>query len=266
MHASSERIHIRHAAPHPRAARLRELHGHDELAVGGVDTHAAVQLLDRLLDVGGEGAGSAAALSASDRDAALAALHRARWGDRIVASLACAACGAMNDLSFALSALQRQLWQASERTRVSAPRALDDAQGGHWRLPGAEDEDAAAQLGVAAGRAQLVALVCSDMQPDAQAALLADPQSAGERLEALAPLLDVDLEARCIECDHTQLARFDIQSFVLQRLLDEREAVLGEVHALASAYGWSLSEILSLPCSLRRSLVQRLTATGPVFG
>lgn len=268
MQASTERIHIRHAAPPPRSARLRELQGHDELAVCGVDTHAAVELLDRVLDAGAagvDGAGSAATLSASDRDGALAALHRARWGDRIVASLACTGCGAMNDLSFQLSTLQRQLWQAAEPTRAVAPRALDDAQGGHWRLPGADDEDAAAQLGVVAGRAQLLALVCSDMQPDAQAALLADPQTAGERLEALAPLLDVDLEARCTECGHTQLARFDIQSFVLQRLLDEREAVLGEVHALARGYGWSLHEILSLPCSLRRSLVQRLTTTGSAF-
>jgi hypothetical protein len=253
MLAWNERIALRHAAQASRGARLREPQGHDELAVSGADTRAAVQLLDRLLDGGG-----AAELSASDRDAALAALHRARWGDRILTSLACAACGALNDLSFQLSALQRQLWQDSEEARVTAPRQLDDAQGGHWRLPGADDEDAAAQLGVAAGRAQLLALVTGAPQADAQA--------AGLRLEALAPLLDVDLEAHCTDCGHAQLARFDIQSFVLQRLLDEREGVLGEVHALASGYGWSLHEILSLPCSLRRSLVQRLAGAAPAFG
>jgi hypothetical protein len=253
MQTASERIAFRHAAPAPCAGRLREPQGHDELAVSGADTRAAVHLLDRLLDTG-----SAAQLSASDRDAALAALHRARWGDRIVASLDCPACRAPYDLSFELSELQRQLWKAGEQARVAAPRELLDASGVQWRLPTFDDEEAAAQLGIDAGCAQLLALSTGQSG--------ADRDAAGQRLEALAPLLDVDLEARCTECGDAQLARFDIQSFVLQRMLDEREAVLGEVHALARGYGWSLHEILSLPCSLRRSLVQRLTAAGTTIG
>lgn len=253
MQAWTERIVLCHAGPAPCVARLREPQGHDELALAGVDTHAAVQLLDRLLDAS---VGGAANLSARDRDAALAALHRALWGDRILTSLACAACGAMYDLSFELSALQLQLWEAAEAARVSAPRMLEDAQGGHWHLPSADEEEAAAQLGLAAGRRQLLAIVASEGAAD----------TVGERLEALAPLLDVDLDTRCAECGQAQLARFDLQSFVLQRLLDEREGVLGEVHALASAYGWSLHEILSLPRSLRRSLVQRLAASPSALG
>ncbi len=251
-HARTERIALRHAAPAPRLVRLRELQGHDELAVDGVDTRTAVQLLGRLLD-----ADEAADLSASDRDAALAALHRALWGDRIVATLRCAACEAMFDLSFELSALQRQLGQAGEAGRVSAPREVEDAQGVHWHLPSADEEDAAAQFGLEAGRARLLAQVCADVPADAQA--------VSARLEALAPLLDVDLDAECTECGHAQRVRFDVQSFVLQRLLDERDSVLGEVHALASGYGWSLQEILSLPRSLRRSQVQRLTAAASAF-
>jgi len=251
MQTWTERIALRHLTPQPRVARLREPQGHDELALAGVDTLAAVQLLDRLLD----GLDSSAAmLSASDRDAAFAALHRGLWGDHILSSLACGACGAMYDLSFALSALQRQLLQAAEAVQVIAPRELEDVQGVRWHLPSADEEDAAAQLGVEAGRAQLLALV---------SAANAAQRHACDRLETLAPLIDVDLDTRCAECGQPQQARFDIQSFVLQRLLDEREAVLGEVHALAGGYGWSLQEILSLPRSLRRSLVQRLAAAQP---
>jgi hypothetical protein len=256
MQAWTERIALRHLAPVPQVARLREPHGHDELALAGVDTCAAVHLLDRLLDAPGA---SAAALSASDRDGVLAALHRGLWGDRIVSSLACGACGALYDLSFELSALQRQLLQSAEAAQVRAPRELRDAHDVQWRLPAVEEEDSAAQSGIQAGRAQLAGQACA--APDG------DPQWVAERLEALAPLLDVDLDTRCAECGHAQQARFDIQSFVLQRLLDEREAVLGEVHALAGGYGWSLQEILSLPRSLRRSLVQRLAAApSPAFG
>ena len=255
MRAWTERVPLRHASAQPQLARLREPHGHDELALAGVETRSAVRLLDRLLDAP---PCEAAQLSASDRDALLAALHRALWGDRIVSSLECAACGAMYDLSFELSALQRQLLQQAEPARVGASRCIEGAGGEHFQLPGADDEDSAAQLGIDAGCAQLLASITQADRADAHA--------IGTRLDALAPLIDVDLDTACAECGHAALARFDIQSFVLQRVLDERETVLGEVHALARGYGWSLDDILSLPRSLRRSLVQRLAAAPAAFG
>ena len=186
MHGWSERIALRHAAPAPCLARLREPRGEDERALLGVDTRAALQLLQRLLVAPGI---DAARLGAADRDAALAALHRALWGDRISASLDCGACGAPYDLEFRLSELQRQLLQAAEPSRVEAPGVLRDAQGLRWQLPCADDEEAAAQLGLEAGRTRLHGLVGGDPQ--------ADTQAAGERLEALAPLLDVELDAPC---------------------------------------------------------------------
>lgn len=251
----NERVPLRHASAQSLFARLREPHGEDELALAGVDTRSAVQFLDRLLDTAPYSAGQ---LSASDRDGLLAALHRTLWGDRIVSSLACSACGEMYDLTFELSVLQRQLMQAAEGTRVAAPREIEDESGQHFRLPSAEEEDAASQLGLAAGCARLLSAITGKEG--------AKVHDIGERLEKLAPLIDVDLDTTCHECGHDQLARFDIQSFVLQRLLDEREDVLGEVHALASGYGWSWHDIVSLPRSLRRSLVQRLSAMPSAFG
>ena len=115
-------------------------------------------------------------------------------------------------------------------------------------------EEGAAQSGLAEGYAQLRAVVTAERPspPDA-----GEP-AAAERLEALAPIVDVDLETRCAECGHPGQARFDIQAFVLQRLLDERDALLGEIHAMAAAYGWPLHDILSLPRGLRQALAQRL--------
>lgn len=277
-HATApERVPLRHVAQQPVVARLRELRGSDELAVQGVDTRAAGQLLDRLLScppgapsltpspLWGEGRGegfpaprSAADLSASDRDALLAALHRATWGDRITSSLRCPACGEMVDLSFELSALQRQLQPEPAAVHVDGLRALRNAQGEAFTLPDASTEEAAAMLGLRAGMASLQASISG---ADAQ-----DADALGTTLEALAPLLDVELDAACAECGASQLVRFDIQSFTLQRLLDERERLLGEVHALAGGYGWSLDEIVSLPRSLRRSLATRLAATPSAFG
>lgn len=265
-HATApQRVLLRHVAQQPVVASLRELRGSDELAVQGVDTRAAVQLLDRLLDRdrGLDATPCAAAdLSASDRDALLAALHRATWGDRITSSLRCPACGEMVDLSFELSALQRQLQPEPAAVHVDGLRALRNPQGEAFTLPDASTEEAAAMLGLRAGLASLQASISgADSGADAQ-----DADALGTMLEALAPLLDVELDATCAECGASQLVRFDIQSFTLQRLLDERERLLGEVHALAGGYGWSLDEIVSLPRSLRRSLATRLAATPSAFG
>jgi hypothetical protein len=259
MTAWTERVPLRHASEAPQRARLREPQGSDELAVAGVDTRSAVQLLDRLLEAPPCSAGE---LSASDRDGLLAAVHRRLWGDRIVCSIGCAACEAPYDLSFELTTLQRQLWKEAAGARTSGMRRVVEPDGTGWQLPSADEEERAAECGLQEGVAQLARLVTRDEDTD-----LDDDRcrEIGERLEAVAPLLDIDLDTRCPECGHAQLVRFDIQSFVMQRLLDERDAVLGEVHALASGYGWSLGEIVGLPRSLRRSLVQRLGAASAAF-
>lgn len=253
--AGTADIALRYAADRPLRVRLREPRGADELAVAGVDTRSAVELLDRLLEASSCGA---AELAASDRDALLAGLHRLLWGDRIACSLSCPACEALYDLSFELSALEHHLHAQGETGQAIALRCMADEQGGRLNLPSAPEEDAAAERGLENGLAQLAAGIAG---PEG-----ADPARLSARLETLAPILDVDLDAPCAECGRAQQVRFDIQSFVLQRLLDERELLLNDVHALARGYGWSLSEIVSLKRSFRRSLVQRLTVPAAVGG
>jgi hypothetical protein len=249
MRAWSQRIRLHHLPDPSRLARLREPAGDDELSLQGTDTRSAVQLLDRLSDAPGT---SAAELSASDRDRMLAALYRALWGDRIVSSLTCAACGAVYDLSFELSGLQREVADKASAVHAIAPRVIEDAAGVQFHLPDAGEEEAAAELGVAVGVELLRGSIA--------AAGAGDVEALSGQLDLVAPLIDVDLDTQCAECGRAAEARFDIQSFALQRLLDERQTVLSEVHVLASGYGWSLQDILSLPRSFRQSLVQRLTS------
>ena len=243
-HTWTERVPLRFAAEAPRWVRLREPTGDDLLALDGVDTRAATRLLDRLLD----GAAEAATLAASDRDALLAALHRGMFSDDIISSIDCARCGQPFDMVFQLSALQRQLETERAPASVSAARELVTADGTTIRLPDAADEEDAASLGDKARERLVVAILGEG----------ADDGDLDSQLEALAPILDVDLHPACFHCNEATTIRFDIQSFVLQRLLDRREHDLNEVHTLARGYGWSLAEILSLPTSLRQSLAQRL--------
>jgi hypothetical protein len=77
-----------------------------------------------------------------------------------------------------------------------------------------------------------------------------------DALERIAPLLDVELDATCPECGHVHAVRFDVQRFFLGRLVAERAQRAAEIHRLARGYGWSLSEILSLPRARRRDYVE----------
>ena len=213
---------------------LGEVRGRDELAVDGIDTRAAVALLDRLIDTG---RGSAATLCAGDRDALFVALHRSLWGDRITATLCCAACGEKFDMSFMLSVLQAHL-AAQRPADAVAPQ-----------VPRATDEIEAAALGPEAGVARLA---------ERLGIAAVDLDEVSDAMQAHFPLLDLELDTPCPECGHGQTGHFDLQSFLLLRLIGERPQLYAEIHALASGYGWSLREILALPRGTRRALANTI--------
>lgn len=229
-------------------AYLRELRGEDEEAVEDVDTWTAIGLVDRLL-VEAPGAavrpGEARGLCAADRDRILAAIYVRELGARIQATPACPACGKTFDVDFHLDELIGTLAPSYEGVaRVGDGKfVLED--GTCFRLPSGEDE------------------LVSSAAPDPAAALLErcvehgriGIERLGELLERLAPVIDVAIDATCAECGHEHQVRFDVQSFLLGRLLAERALRASEVHRIARSYGWSLAEILSMPRSRRRSYV-----------
>ena len=248
----TEPVTLRHSRPGPPVVvALADPTGRHELAVDGVDTTSAVALLDRLLPAGA--CPDARSLGAADRDALLAALHRHCWSDRIVSTLTCVECGTAFDLSFELSSIQRHLGGSASQWRAGAG-AVVHADGRAIPVPTAHDELAAVSEGAAGAAVRLAARlgVAHDGIDEAAAAL-----------ESAAPILDLDLEAECAACGRRQLAQFDVQSFVLQRLLDERETLLADIHTLASRYGWSLTEILDLPRQTRRSFAAIVTNARP---
>ncbi len=85
-------------------------------------------------------------------------------------------------------------------------------------------------------------------------------EALNDALEAIAPILYLELDARCPECGQPNAVYFDIQSFLLGALLQERKVLLSEVHRIAVAYGWGLDAILSLKRSERRSYVAFIEA------
>ena len=76
----------------------------------------------------------------------------------------------------------------------------------------------------------------------------------------LDPQSDLQLRLDCPQCDHQWYETFDILSFLWNEIQSYALRLLREVHILASAYGWSESEILALS-PIRRQAYMELIGT-----
>jgi hypothetical protein len=74
-------------------------------------------------------------------------------------------------------------------------------------------------------------------------------------MEAIGPVLNVELDALCPLCGASQSVQFEMVSFFLSMLAKERPLLSREIHSIARAYRWSFEEIVSLPRSERRAHV-----------
>jgi len=236
--------------------RLRELTGSDEQWVTGVDTGTAIDLLDRLIvrPAPGEqanGSPGAASLTVSDRDRLLAAVYRMTFGERIQSTAVCARCGQPFDLEFSMEQLVGVLDRAGETTADGEPDAeIRLASGVRLRLPTGADELAILGLPHDEAERELLRRCLVEGSNDVT------PEVIEQRITEAAPVLDLDLDAACPECGHEQQVHFDLQFYLLRAIEQERRLLAREVHLLATAYGWSLHEILGLPRSQRRIFVE----------
>jgi hypothetical protein len=73
-----------------------------------------------------------------------------------------------------------------------------------------------------------------------------------QRMSEADPYADIQLNATCPQCRHQWPAFLDIPSFVWREIEMLAQRLLREVHLLASAYGWSERDILSLSPSRRQ--------------
>ena len=242
----------------PEWVVLREISGIEEQSIANTSTLDAIQLLDTLVVSEYDGAlqqGDAANLTPWDREQLLAAVYMRTYGSKIESTIKCSQCGENFDLDFSLHSLLESLSPASHNELGVS--CLSDGtyqlkDGLSFRLPTGEDECAVIGLDQEQARALLlercIQSVCDDE------VLLKHSDAIQSVMEALSPLVDLELNARCPECGHDQAVHFDLQHYLLSAIQGERKRLMQEVHALASNYGWSLSEILGLPRSQRRTL------------
>lgn len=132
---------------------------------------------------------------------------------------------------------------------LTESRTIRDAdvevEGGRFRLP--TSRDLAALVGETdARRAAHILLRRLDSASDDCEWSDAQMEAVGERLAEADPLAEIRVSVACPVCDETFEETVDLPSFVWSEMEARARRVLADVHALASAYGWTEAEILRL--------------------
>lgn len=184
------------------------------------------------------------------RDWHLLRLRRALFGTALAGHGECPHCGERIEVQLDARALQDDVPPA-------APTHYVDAAGRRYRLPTSRDLIAVAGLHDAEASARALFAACS---LDAEIGDLAETDAAAvERgLSALAAERGVQLGLCCAACGESWLLDFDPGAFCWEEIDAHAQALLDDVHRLASAYGWSERDILALGDARRVAYLDRI--------
>lgn len=201
----------------------------------------------------------AASISIGRRDARLMELREQFFGRTFSGVTACPACAEEIELtfdadevrcdggeapqSFALAAsgydLELRLPQTADLASITSATSLAEARAALFTRCVVR----AARDGASVDAGSLPAEVI-----DAAAAAMAE----------LDPQADVTLEVTCPSCAHVWLEPFDVSTFLWTEVAATARRLLREVHQLASAYGWSEHDVLTLSPARRNAYLEML--------
>ncbi len=195
------------------------------------------------------------------RDALLLSLRARLLGERMEAVAECPACGERAELRFSVAAITTPPQDDVPERPMARVAGYEVA----FRLPASADLSAlrhAPDVGSARrmllGRCVLEARHgANDIEPDELPETVVAAVAA--EMSRLDPQADVRLATACPACAHTWEARLDVAAFLWTEIDAWARRTLREVHLLATAYGWSERDILSLTPWRRQAY---LTMTG----
>jgi hypothetical protein len=201
-----------------------------------------------------------AELSIGERDRRLLALREALFGPRMTGLISCAACGEPLELDFTVAELC-----AAPKPDVDGLAVCGEDYAVELRLPDSRDLLACAAGDPAEAASVLLrhCVVSARFREEPAAAedlpafLVAE---AARRLSEADPQAEMRFALACASCGHEWHAPFDIVPFLWTELEAWAGRLLQDVHALASAYGWTESDILALGPARRQQYLRMLSA------
>ncbi len=185
--------------------------------------------------------------------ASLLRLREASFGPQIHTHVDCERCGQRLSLTLDVRDLLQAMPNEDGGTRTTALAGL------RLRAPSLRDLAAVANQPGAECAARRLLERCAT-QGDAAVLSDAELHDAEGLLEALDPNADLAFTVDCESCGHQGTAQLDAGVLLWDEIDARARALLGEVHLLARAYGWSEGEILSLGAPRRRAYLAMVEA------
>lgn len=191
-------------------------------------------------------------LRVSDRIAALlAVLRETERSDALSLTLRCDHCKELFEIALQHDALAGLRTRAEDvqLTRPGSPPLVlrmptgDDLRAWHEQLP--------AQHEVAADIMLATLRVAGEIRPG-------DAAVAADALAEADPLVSFSIACSCPNCGAQLEPPVDLEAAALQRLAGQQRALLREVLALASHFGWSEQEIFAVAPARRTKYLQMI--------
>jgi hypothetical protein len=89
-----------------------------------------------------------------------------------------------------------------------------------------------------------------------------DEGALSASISAMDPLVDFGVSCHCPACGAPNEVTIDLEVMALERLAARQAALLYEVHRFASSYGWTESEVLTVPPSRRARYLRLIEEHG----
>ena len=208
-----------------------------------------------------------AKLSVGRRDAQLLALREALFGPRLTGLTLCPGCSQQLEIGIVASEIQVDVAATgSESLTVASGEYM-----ARFRLPNSEDLSAIAtaedsQPDEAATIRRLLSRCLIELRRNGRkqkldAARVLPPElveAIAAEMESADPQANVQILLDCADCGNRWLSAFDIVSFLWSEIDNWAKRILREVCALASAFGWRESDILSMSAQRRQSYLEMI--------
>jgi hypothetical protein len=210
----------------------------------------------------GTSAERAARLPIGRRDELLFELRTALFGAKLRSLTSCARCGELLEFDLdARSICERPAGEIDEALLIES-----DGYQLNFRLPTTNDLAALSRAADLRESRTMLLRRCIANARVGEADLPFEQlpehilNAVVEAMAKADPLADVQIGLVCNHCQHSWSAVFDIVSFLWTELDAWARQTLQEIHVLASAYGWSESQILELRPGKRQLYLKLISA------
>jgi len=202
-----------------------------------------------------------AATGIGERDARLLELREALFGSQLECIASCPHCGERIELDFPVRGIRARHHAGAESLHASALGYEVE-----FRLPSSADLLAveSATDAAAAERELLDRCVLSIWREGGSCGPASLPgaviDAIDQRMGEIDAQAQVELDLTCPACTQPARSIFDIVTHLWSELETWARAQLRDIHAIASGYGWSESQILALNPARRRAYLELLGA------